>query len=69
MIKHTSNNIIIYRGRYIRRFLLSRNYPPCYLVSWTSRAGRAESFYGSLPELMEKIDDTIRFFGKWEFLI
>jgi ssDNA-binding Zn-finger/Zn-ribbon topoisomerase 1 len=68
-MKHTSNNIIMYKGRYIRRFCLCRGYPSCYIVTWAADQGESQSFYGSLAELMEKIDDTIRFFGKWEFLI
>lgn len=69
MPKHTSDNIIMYKGRYIRRFVLSRNYPPSYIVAWTADQGESKVFYGSLTELLEQIDDTVRFFGKWAFLI
>ena len=68
-MKHSSNNIILYRGRYIRRFVLSRNYPPSYIVTWAADQGESQAFYGSLTELMARIDETISFFGKWEFLI
>ena len=67
MLRHTSNNIILYKGRYIRRFVM-RGYPPCYIVAWSS-GSESRVFYGSLAELMEKIDDTVRFFGKWVYLI
>ena len=67
-MKHTSNNRILYRGRYIRRIAL-RGYPPCYMVTWSENGRESKAFYGSLPELLEKIDDTVRFFGKWQFLI
>ena len=63
-----SNNRILYRGRYIRRIAL-RGYPPCYMVTWSEYGRESKPFYGSLEELLEKIDDTVKFFGKWEYLI
>lgn len=68
-MKHTSNNRILYKGRYIRRIAL-RGYPPCYMITWCdSCTGESKAYYGKLEDLLKEIDDTVAFFGKWAYLI
>lgn len=57
----------IYRGRYIKRFQGSKG--PCYLVAWQGGGSERSIWYGTLPDLLEHLDDTIRFFGRWEALL
>ena len=60
--------VILYKGRYIRRLVLNGK-PSGYIIAWSSRSSDREVFRGSLDELINKIDDTVKFFGMWRFLI
>lgn len=60
--------VILYKGRYIRRLVLNGK-PSGYIVAWSSGSSDREVFRGSLDELLARIDDTVKFFGMWRFLI
>lgn len=59
---------ILYKGRYIRRLVLNGK-PAGYIVAWSSGSSEREVFRGSLEELLARIDDTVKFFERWRFLI
>ena len=67
-MRGTSNNAILYRGRYIRRCIIAGK-PVGYVLSWAAYGSERALWRGSLAELLEHLDSTVRFFGKWDKLI
>lgn len=61
-------NIIRYKGRHIRH-CPSIFGGDVYIVAWSERSSDRKVFYGTLAELMKAIDETVAFWGRWEFLI
>lgn len=68
MIKN-SNNAMLYRGRYIRRIVNNGWAAESYAVSWSAGGSERTVWYGSLKKLLEHLDDTVRFFGRWDRLL
>lgn len=67
-LKKSSNNFILYRGRYIRRLVHGRVRDQ-YVVSWSQWGSEREVFTGKLMDLINRIEDTDLFFGEWRYLI
>ena len=63
------NNWILYRGRYIRHLTGKPWEAHTYCLTW-AKDGGSERLVVTQPlkDLLNRIDDTIAFFGKWEFL-
>ncbi len=68
-MKQTSKNGMLYRGRYIRRCTNSCWAAECYIIGWPGGGSEREMWYGSLKALMKHLDETVRFFGKWDRLL
>ena len=68
-MKQTSKNAIIYRGRWIRRAVGTGWAAECYIIAWAPGGSERTMWYGSLKRLIEHLDDTIKFFGRWDRLI
>lgn len=66
--RHLKMIMILYKSRYIRRLVLNGR-PSGYIVAWSSGSSEREVFRGSLEDLMAAIDDTVKFYGLWRFLI
>ncbi len=60
---------ILYRGRYIRRAVGTGWAAECYVVSWSEHSSERKMWYGSLKRLLDHLDDTVRFFGRWDRLL
>lgn len=74
MLIQNSKNIIIYRGRYIRRLVGSGWGAECYIVCWIQEPDKtitrsAEIFYGCLQKLFDQIKYDDKFFGDRRWLI
>ena len=77
MLKNTSKNAILYRGRYIRRLAGSGWGAECYIVVWAEDAGErgverivnAQTWYGCLAKLFAQIAYDDKFFGEYRWLI
>lgn len=62
-------NWILYRGRYIRRLSGRPWGPDTFAITWVKEGGSDRLIVQQpLADLLNRIDDTIAFFGKWEFL-
>lgn len=64
----SSNNAILYRGRYIRRCIVNHR-PVGYVIGWTAYGSERTFWPGTLEELIRHLDSTVKFFGKWDRLI
>lgn len=62
-------NVIRYQGRHIRHCPSAFEGNGVYIVSWSANSSDRQAFYGTLEELIRQIDETIAFWGRWEFLI
>lgn len=67
-MKISSNNAILYRGRYIRRCIVAGR-PTGYVLSWAAYGSERAFWPGTLEELIRHLDSTVRFFGRWDRLI
>ena len=67
-MKKSSKNMILYKGRYIRRMVIN-GHPYGYVICWHGGSREREVWHGSLSELLARIDNTVAFFGKWAYLI
>lgn len=65
----TSKNVIIYRGRWIRRAVGNGWAAESYIIAWPRGGSERDIWYGSLKALIRHLDETIKFFGHWERLI
>lgn len=54
---------MIYKGRYIKKFK-----PGIFIVAWSAGSSGRAVFNGSLAQLKQAIDETVSFWGKWEYL-
>ena len=63
-----SKNVILYQGRYIRRLVHGVN-KNTYIIAWAEGGSERAVYTGDLKSLISQIEDTVLFFGKWEFLI
>lgn len=71
-MKSRSKNIILYRGRYIRRLVGSGWAAECYVVTWAKGpelCNEAQTWYGCLKKLFKQIAYDDKFFGERRWLV
>ena len=67
-MKRKIRNEILYKSRHIKRLRHIED-ADVFMVAWSTGGREIKIFRGSLNELIRKIDDTIRIYGKWRYLI